>query len=273
MGANRRLRETSYGLQAAESQGESIAPDIATLRAMTADQVLARLPASPTLSTGVHYYPVVDGYVVPEDPNLLMGTKKQARVPLLIGHNAEEGLFFASDAAKTISGYRDYVDATVPAELVDEILAKYPAATDSEAAPAMLRMFGDFRIVTPTTLTARAASKATAVYMYQFSRVSPFIWTGGASHGAEIPYVFGHTADASQFVAIDRTLSDAMAGAWVQFAKTGDPNGGRLARWPVYRSPDYRVMNFGNEITVQSNAGSPQLDLFRRVFDTMREKQ
>ena len=151
MGANRRLRAPSYGLQSAESHGASIAPDIATLRALTAEQVLARLPASPTMSTGVHYYPIIDGYVVPDDPNMLMGTKAQASVPLLIGHNAEEGLFFASNAATASSGYRDFVRATAPAALVDEILTKYPAATDSEAAPAMLRMFGDFRIVTPTT--------------------------------------------------------------------------------------------------------------------------
>lgn len=38
------------------------------------------------------------------------------------------------------------------------------------------------------------------------------------------------------------------------------------------RSPDYRVMNFGDEITVRSNAASPPVDFFRRVFDTMREK-
>src|SRR5437867_9325597 len=108
--------------------------------------------------------------------------------------------------------------------------------------------------------------------MYQFSRVSPFSRTGGAQHGAEVPYVFGHTNDAAQFQEIDRALSNAMSGAWVQFANTGDPNGGTLPPWPAYRSPDYRVMNFGDEITVRSNAGSPQIEFFRRVFDTMREK-
>jgi hypothetical protein len=43
----------------------------------------------------------------------------------------------------------------------------------ADAAPVQLRLFADFRIVTPTALTARAVSKASAVYVYQFSRVSP----------------------------------------------------------------------------------------------------
>jgi carboxylesterase type B len=80
--------------------------------------------------------------------------------------------------------------------------SRYPADTDAQAAEAVLHMFSDFRFVIPTVLTARAASKVTDVYMYRFSRVSPVNRTtwGGAGHGTEIPYVFGHVcADESQY--------------------------------------------------------------------------
>jgi hypothetical protein len=43
------------------------------------------------------YVPLVDGYVVPDDPVLLVGTNNQSKIPLLIGHNADEGLFSARD--------------------------------------------------------------------------------------------------------------------------------------------------------------------------------
>ena len=99
--------------------------------------MLARLPSAPTLSAGTHYYPVVDGYVLPDDPDVLAGTVSRAKVPLLIGHNANEGLFYASDTPLTLSEYRDFVRATFPAEFVDAILANYPAATDAEAATAV----------------------------------------------------------------------------------------------------------------------------------------
>ena len=151
---------------------------------------------------------------------------------MLLGLNADEGLFFASDAPPTISAYRDFVRATFPAEFVDSILSMYPAAADADAPAAVLRLFADFRLVRPLVLTARAASRVTDVYMYQFSRVSPLsrsTW-GGAAHTAEIPYVFDAiTSDASQFEERDRTLSRAMAGAWVQFAKTGEPKRARAA--------------------------------------------
>jgi hypothetical protein len=125
-------------------------------------------------------------------------------------------------------------------------------------------------------LTARAASKVAEVYMYRFSRVSPANQSafGGAGHGTEIPYVFDHIpADESQSEAIDRAVSRAMAGAWVQFAKTGNPNGATLPRWPAYRSPEYKLLDYGDEISVQSNANSPNVDFFQRVFEGMRGKQ
>jgi carboxylesterase type B len=51
----------------------------------------------------------------------------------------------------------------------------------------------------------------------------------------------------------------------------GNPNGGALPQWPAYRSPDYRVLDFGDTATVVSNARNPQINLFQRVFAKMRE--
>ena len=217
----------------------------------------------------------MDGYVVPDDPAVLMGTNSQSKVPLLIGHNADEGLFYARDLPKTLEDYRAFVRARFPAELVDAVLARYPAATDAEVSVAAPLLDGESRLVAPTVLTARAASKVSDVYMYRFSRVAPSsrsAW-GGAAHTSEVPYVFDNTSgDASQFEEIDRTVSGAMAAAWVRFAKTGNPNGGELPQWPAYRSPDYRLLDFGDTVTVRSNARSPEIDFFQRVFETMRRK-
>ena len=276
-GPKPRLRVPYYGFAAAEANGLSIAQDIATLRALSADEVLARMPnQTEALGSISHriYVPLVDGYVVPDDPAVLMGTNNQSRVAFLTGHNADEGLFYARDLPKTVEDYRAFVRARFPAEFVDAVLARYPAATDAEVSRVAPLLDGESRLVAPTVLTARALSKVSDVYMYRFSRVGPSsrsAW-GGAAHTSEVPYVFDNTnGDASQFDEIDRSVSRAMADAWVQFAKTGNPNGGALPQWPAYRSPDYRVLDFGDTATVVSNARSPQFDFFQRVFATMRE--
>jgi para-nitrobenzyl esterase len=273
-GPKPRLRAPYYGFAAAEAHGLAIASDIATLRALSADEVLARLPAGIETSSLI-YVPLVDEYVVPDDPAVLMGTNSQLKVPLLIGHNADEGLFFANDLPRTLDEYRALVRARFSVELVDAVLARYPAATDAEVLVAAPLLDGESRLVAPTVLTARAVSKISDVYMYRFSRVAPFSrssW-GGAAHTSEVAYVFDNTSgDASQFEEIDRTVSTAMAAAWVQFAKTGNPNGGGLPQWPAYRAPDYRLLDFGDAVTVRSNAQSPEIEFFQRAFETMSRK-
>jgi para-nitrobenzyl esterase len=272
-GRKPRLRVPYDGLPPAEIQGLSIAQDIERLRALSVDEVLARMPSDGMESSAWSYVPIVDGYVVPDDPAVLMGTNSQALVPLLIGHNADEGLFFREDMPKTVVEYQGFVRTLFPAAFVDEVLARYPAATDAQVSRVAPQLFGESRLVALSVLAARAASKVSDVYMYRFSRVAPSTrsaW-GGAAHGSEVPYVFDNTRDPSQFDDIDRTLSRAMADAWVQFAKTGNPSGAALPQWPVYRSPDYRLLDFGDQVTVRSNADNPQVDFFRRVFETMRE--
>lgn len=259
----------SYANQAslaqAESEGATLVSDIAAFRLLAADEVIARLPQAPTVSPQTHYYPVVDNYVVPANPMALLAGG-QAKMPMLIGHNSDEALFWARDLPTTAAGYREYVHGWFRPEFVDEIMARYPAAMDSDVPKAATRLTSDFKVVTPTILMARAASSGGPVYMYRFSRVSPSSRStfGGAAHTTEIPYVFDNLPeDPAQAEASDHALSQEMAAAWVQFAKTGDPNGPGLSHWPIYHSPDYQLLEFGDAKAVGSNAGSPAVEFFQ----------
>ncbi len=276
-GVKPKLRESYYGLEAAEIRGASINPSIAALRALSADEIVTMIPNPPSLNAGLYPNgPIVDGYVVPDDPDRLLGTRNQAKVQVLIGHNADEGLAYRRDAPETITAYHDFVSKTFPAQLVDEVLAMYPAMSDAEAPGAAMRMFGDQKLVTPTVLTARSATEVADVYMYRFSRVNPLTRSrsGGAAHGAEIPYVFDNIpSDTSQFDGQDLALARVIADAWVQFAKTGNPNGDGLPKWPLYRSPEFQILDYGDDVTIGSNALSPAVDFFRSAFPTMARSQ
>ena len=268
-----RLRTGPVNLHSAESLGQAKAADINALRAMTADQIVEKLAAGPTLSNETHYYPIVDGWVLPEDPADLIGSRRQAAVAVLIGYNADEGNFFLADAQKSISAYKAFVRGKFGGAQLESILAMYPAKTDADAAVAVSRFFGDYELLTSTVLTARAMARVSNVHVYQFSRVGPRtrrLWNG-AAHSAELPYMFDHvTAPSDDFESQDKAVSEAMAGAWAAFAKTGNPSGPGLPEWPSYRQLNYRYLNYSNNITVESGFRESQIEFCARLLDKLR---
>ena len=68
----------------------------------------------------------------------------------------------------------------------------------------------------------------------------------GATHGAEVGYVFG-TLDPTRYGATDQDLSASMQQYWTNFAKTGNPNGGSLPQWPMFDTPSRGYLEFTDQ--------------------------
>lgn len=276
VGPKQHLRQTYYGQPSAESQGARLIPDIAALRALPATEVLSRLRPDPTFGAGLHFFPVVDGYVQPEDAGDRAGTAARPALPLLLGHAADEGLFFRPQAPKTVAEYRRFLETRFAPEFVAPVRNMYPARNDTEANDAALRSFADSEVVAATLLFARRSSLHGPVYVYRFARVSPLsraTW-GGATHTADLPYWFDNvTDDAAQFEPRDRLLAGEMAGACVQFARTGNPNGPSLPDWPAYHAPEFHELEYGDVSRVGTNAGNEAVELFERAWEATRVTQ
>jgi para-nitrobenzyl esterase len=102
----------------------------------------------------------------------------------------------------------------------------------------------------PARFTARAfASKGAPAYVYRFSYVPAALrtqWQNGVPHGAEIPYAFG-TLGAGRGPAPtpkDHAVARTVNTYWANFAKTGDPNGPSLPKWPRYDPRKNEIIEF-----------------------------
>jgi para-nitrobenzyl esterase len=78
----------------------------------------------------------------------------------------------------------------------------------------------------------------------------------GAAHASEIPYVFDNlrSRNGAAVPAKDQEVAKIMNGYWTNFAKTGDPNGNGLPKWPVYNPKKNEILEFRGD---GSAAGEP----------------
>jgi para-nitrobenzyl esterase len=142
----------------------------------------------------------------------------------------------------------------------DAFLSLYPARRDDEARQSHIAYAGDRVILRATWALAEAHAKTShaQVFRYIFDEAPPApegaVHRGtGAYHSAEIVYAFD-TLDSKPWpwTAHDRHVADAMSSYWVNFARTGDPNGAGQPEWPEYMdAPKGQVLEFGSAVAAK----------------------
>ncbi len=231
------------GLDFAASLG---AGSIAELRALPAETVLAAVPRD------FRFWPVVDGWFLPQSPAGIFAAGKQNDVALLAGWNRDEGFNFDV----TTGAGKSFVEIVRRrfGPRADGILRLYPASNEAEAAQSARDFGGDLVIVQPTWawIEAQVKTGRAPVYRYRFDHAPsvPEGWFGdrpsggaGAFHAAEIVYALDNLdAVPWTYTEADRQTAAAMSAYWVNFVKTGDPNGEGLTAWPTYSAEDRRIM-------------------------------
>ncbi len=239
------------------------------LGAPSAD-ALRELSVAEIVAARFNPQPNIDGYVLNETPFEAFTNGRNNDVDVMIGSNADEGLYFIADREITAANLSDVLEQDFPSIIVSLIGPKAPA-DDIAARKAFLAFEGDMRFGWNMRTWARlhAASGMGNTYFYRFSHTPP--GDEGATHGAEMRYVFDHLdLESREWNRHDRALAEAMATYWTNFARTGNSNGDGLPEWPIYASPDESALLIGDEFRAGEIQNEASLAAIDRLYSAVR---
>jgi para-nitrobenzyl esterase len=251
------------GLREAEQKGVAFAAslgarDLVELRAVPADKILAavaRIPRDPAALT-FPFWPVVDGWVLPGDPDAGASQPRSA-VPVLTGFNADENFMMS---VKTVADFHRYVKIWFGAH-ADRVLALYPHETDDQAV-ASSRVLARDRYMASQLLwvSARTRNSKQQIFQYFYDHPPPTA-SGpdyGSFHSAGVPYFFGNLDPSTRpYGPSDRFVSEQFQAYLLAFMKTGKPNIPGRPDWPVASSSSQQVMALGLKPGLRDAVSSP----------------
>jgi para-nitrobenzyl esterase len=218
---------------------------------------LQRLPVEKLLAAanangGIRLGPVVDGKSLPRDPFEPAAPEVSQDVPVMIGTAETEGSYFAApdllslDEATVRSRLRERLGDDTD-RIVDLFRNNRPKATPSQLYFTILAF--------PTKANLQAERKAAMgkapAYLYLMAWKTP-VQDGLrlSPHCLEIPFVFNNVWHMPELVGTGpeiQPLADRVSGAWVAFARNGNPNHAGIPHWPAFTANPRATMFIENE--------------------------
>jgi len=247
------------------------ADSLAALRAKPAVQLLGlNAPARP----------VVDGYILPADIYSIFAGGHQNDVPVVIGWNSGDGTVFEANSRmpETVEGFVQEAGRRF-GSMAHQFLDIFPVNTGVDAARMRSAIARDMMFAWQARTWARLQSRTgkSKAYLFYFDLIPPGrreFAIFGAHHSAEIVYALNNlrTWDLP-WTSQDRKVAAAMSGYWVNFARTGDPNGSDLPAWPSFAAGTPRSLEFGDKLAAIATPQKAELDFFDAWFAKQRESR
>jgi para-nitrobenzyl esterase len=249
---------------------DGAAEQLKFLRAMDA-QALQKAAVAARGGDAPTNNPVFDGYVFPKLAAVMYMDHMEAPIPIIVGNNAREqpaprnmeelkkgvAEFFGPNAAKMEEFYG--------------IAGDGKGKDDPFYGPAGIQFTADTRYRCGMVSEAIwHSSRNLPVYEYQFDH--PVAGRPATQHSAELPFVFGNLLPGGflggPFTDADRKTSNDVQQYWTNFAKTGDPNGPGLAKWPKFDPSARAFLEFAKEGPVVHEG--LRRDICQMYFDNLK---
>jgi para-nitrobenzyl esterase len=239
-----------------------------------ANQALAEVSKERGPSTGplgfpgISWSPVVDGDFLPERPFGTAAPAVSRGIPLLIGSTLSEFMNFPNPRLR---GRESWAEAELLAYLreahgarAEAILAAYRKAWPDLRPNQWPLVDTMFRSGVLRTARMKAA-QGDPVYSYVFAWRSPVLdYAWAAGHSSELAFAFNNAelgVQASGGGPVVDRLTGQISQAWINFARTGDPNHPGLPRWPRVTAKEDATMIFEEDPEVRMDHDRALIDL------------
>lgn len=254
-------------LKLAESTGEGFlkqlgAADIKAARSMSAEDIQKKVGG------GMGFRPAADGYVVPSDLYSIYQARRFNDTPILVGYTSDELGSFGGRAKTTAAEFEKQIKSQYGPH-AEAILSVYPHSTDAEAVKSSKGISRESSFSWSTWTWARLQTEKGKgkAFGYYYDHHAPDV--DGSGHGSDVPYAFQTLANAKPE---DLKLSDMISSYWVNFAKSGDPNGPGLPQWPAFSEQDQRSMVFDANPGARPTPHLEKLKAFDQYMSWRREE-
>jgi para-nitrobenzyl esterase len=234
-------------------------------------------------------WPTYDNYVLMDDPYGLYQQGQYNDVNILMGTNSDEGSMFTGFLGGfSTEQYEQEMRSSFPdTEWQQKFRAMYPGSTPQEAFDAHSDIFREAAFAWPTYAWGNLQSKNTAegrgngkVYMFFFDYAKQNFFRRGqqtsrqhlTTHAVELGLTFGTGGFGGPSNPVEKALSELVMQYWINFIKTGNPNGGYLPYWPAYAKDSETVMNFRDGAFLSTMPNKPQLELWEQYMQWRRDK-
>ena len=255
------------------------ASSIAALRRMSTEDIIRPITSGRARAS---FWPDIDGYFIPKSTAAIYAAGEQAHVPTLAGWNSGEARGGIVSGSSTFTTEAFAAQAQIDfAARADDFLKLYPNTGKDVALTSAGDYAGDKFIAFSTWnwLEAQVKTGGAPVYRYYFDLGNPgdrfHTPSAGAFHSDDIEYVFGTLDSRADAIVrpIDRSVSNLFQTYWTNFARTGNPNGSGVPKWPTYGPAKWETMHLDEHSAAQPDANRARYLFLDSVWGQPGQKQ